>query len=202
MEIPEMNHVVNDEPGIYIIRCKATNATYTGSSLTLRRRLQSHVYQLRAGNNGAKLLQRDWNRFGEDEFEFLACHKPAKELLEWEELITLLADSLDDFGGYNKMLGQWVWSLSSRIKNTEVKLTKKRKFSPLPALCGNPRLSRSYLRTFCQGSTPFFKSEPLLTTEVDQTEKRLQLQQHLAEYLRFDLKKPDDLRCAPSDPLR
>lgn len=177
---------VEDAPGVYIIRCRVNNATYTGSSLRLRRRLHLHVSLLRAGCSGANLLQRDWDKFGEDEFEFLACHKPPDELLRWEELITLLSDSLDDRGGYNKMLGQSVWSLSARIKNTEVKLIKKRKFSPLPGLTANPRLTSSYLRTFCQGSTPFFKSEPLLTEEMDQTMKRWQLQQHLAEFNRFD----------------
>jgi len=190
MNAAEMNLSVQDMPGVYVIRCRVNNATYTGSSLRLRRRLQLHISLLRTGCNGAQLLQRDWDSFGEDEFEFLACHKPPDEILYWEELLTLLADSLDDCGGYNRMLGQSVWSLSARIKNTEVKLIKKRKFSPLPVPFSNPRLTSSYLRTFCQGSTPFFKSEPLLTAEMDQTTKRLQLQQHLAEYIRFDLPKP------------
>lgn len=141
---------------------------------------------LRSGCSGANLLQLDWNTFGEDEFEFLACYKPLDELLYWEELMTLLNDSLDDCGGFNKMLGNRVWSLSSRIKNSEQKLIKKRKFSPLQGLFNNPRLTSAYMRTFCQGSTPFFKSEPLLTAAMEQTTKHLQQKQHLAEFIRFD----------------
>lgn len=189
MDAAYMNFSVQDAPGVYIIRCKANSATYTGSSRRLRKRLQLHVSRLRAGFSDAPLLQRDWDRFGEAEFEFLACHKPVDELYYWEELITVLSDSLDDRGGYNRMLGERVWSLSSRIKNTEAKLTKKRKFSLLPVPSSNLRLTHSYLRTFCQGSTPLFKSEPLLTSEMDQPTKRLQLQQYLAEYVRFDLRK-------------
>ena len=178
-----------DSPGVYLIRCLVNNATYCGSSLLVRRRLQLHVSALRAGKCLVALFQRDWNAYGEEQFEFLVCWKPAGELYYWEESLTLLSDSLDDFGGYNKMLGNRVWSLSSRIKNSEVKLIKKRKFSPLPGHYSNPRLTSEYMRTFCQGHTPFFRSEPLLTAEMDQATKSLQLQQHLAEYRRIELTK-------------
>lgn len=178
-----------DSPGVYLIRCLINNATYSGSSLRARRRIQLHVSALRAGNSLADLLQLDWNAYGEEQFEFLVCPKPAGELYYWEESLTLLSDSLDDFGGYNRMLGNRVWSLSSRIKNSEVKLTKKGKFSPLPGHYSNPRLTSAYMRTFCQGNTPFFKSERLLTSAMDQATKSLQLQQHLAEYRRIDLPK-------------
>ena len=182
-----MTFPIEDEPGVYIIRCRANNATYCGSSVHLRTRLEAHVSLLRRGICLVALLQRDWNTFGEGQFEFLACHRPSSELYFLEEQLTLLSDSMDDNGGYNKMLSNRVWSLSSRIKNSEQKLIKKRKLSPLPGHFGKQRLTSAYMRTFCQGSTPFFKSEPLLlTTAMDPAEKHLQLQAQLAKYSRFE----------------
>lgn len=182
----EVPHSFDDVAGIYIIRCLANNATYTGASLSLRRRLISHLSLLRSGGNGVHLLQLDWDRYGEDQFEFLACQKPPSDLVQWEEVITLLTDSLDDYGGYNRKLGDRVWTLSSRIMNTEQKLIKRGKFSPLTVPYSHPRLNSSYRRTFCQGSTPFFKSEPLLTNAMDRVAKRLKLEAHIAEFVRLD----------------
>jgi hypothetical protein len=186
----EFKAPLNDHPGVYIIRCKANNATYTGSSLHVRRRLQLHVSLLRTGSCLVALMQKDWNQYGEDQFEFLMFQKPPHELYYWEELITMLADSLDDCGGFNKMLGNRVWSLSSRIKNSEQKLIKKRKLSPLPSLISNERLTSCYLHSFCQGTMPFIKSEPLLTTTMDPALKQSELQKHLASSVRFDPAKP------------
>jgi hypothetical protein len=188
MKLPELILSKDDAPGVYIIRCRANNATYCGSSLLLRRRLKLHVSLLRSGRSGANLLQYDWNRFGEDQFEFFGCHKPAADLFRLEESLTLLSDSLDDCGGYNKMLGNRAWSLSSRIKNSEVKLTKQRKFSPLPAHSSNLRLTSAYMRTFCQRSTPFCQSEPWLTNPMAQSAKRSRLQELLIGYSSFSPK--------------
>lgn len=187
MNASEETIPVADKPGIYIIRCRVNGATYAGSSLHLRKRLQSHISQLRANCCLVELLQYDWNFHGEDQFEFLACHKPIDELNNLEESLTLVSDSLDDFGGYNKMLGKRTWSLSSRIKNSEQKLIKRRKFLLLPGYSSNIRLAGSYVRTYCQRSTPFYKSELLLICEMDIATKRLKLQEQLAEFVRFDL---------------
>ena len=184
--IPGNAQARDGEPGVYIIRCRANGATYTGSSLRARTRLSLHVSLLRSGRSDAHHLQHDWNLYGEHEFEFWLCSKPADELLWWEETLTMLSDSLDDFGGYNKMLGNRLWSISSRIKNTEEKLRMKGKFSPLPGLPRKGRLINDYLRTFCQGTTPVFLAGSMPREKLEPAIKCVQLKQHLAEYVRFD----------------
>ncbi len=62
-------NVIGDGPGVYQIKCIANGATYTGSSIRLRSRLQLHVNLLRTGRNGAALMQQDWDAYGESQFE-------------------------------------------------------------------------------------------------------------------------------------
>jgi hypothetical protein len=186
MTTPAPALVVNDAPGVYIIRCRSNQATYTGSSLRVRSRLQMHLALLRGGCNGVSLLQSDWNTFGEVNFEFLACNVATTMLFQQEEVMTLLNDSLDDFGGYNRMLGNRLWSLSSRIRNSEQKLMRRRKYFEIPGRPVNPRLSEDYVRTFCQRSTPFFKFEPLLAVPLDLAAKRMNLREQLAVFVQIE----------------
>jgi hypothetical protein len=145
-----------------------------------------HLALLRGGCNGVSLLQSGWNTFGEVNFEFLACNVPSTMLFQQEEVITLLNDSLDDFGGYNRMLGKRLWSLSSRIRNSEQKLIRRRKFSEIPGRPVSPRLSDAYVRTFCQRSTPFFKFEPLLGVQADSAAKRMNLKEQFAVFVQIE----------------
>jgi hypothetical protein len=171
--------------GVYLIKCLANGKTYTGSSRRVEERLQLHVSLLRIGLSPTKHMQRDWDKHGEDAFEFLWCNKPIDEILHWEEKITMLTDSLDDHGGYNRMLSNGAWSPSSRARNTEAKLHRSRKFSYLPGVIRSHRLDAEYVRSFCQDSTPFVELEPRLFETVDGPTAKTELLTAFEGHLRF-----------------
>ena len=176
---------LSEQAGVYVIRCTANGRSYCGSSTKVEERLQLHVALLRTGLSPTLHLQKDWKKYGEDAFEFRWCHKPINELLEWEERITLLTGSLDDHGGYNRMVANGSWSPSSRIRNTEVKLHRKRKFSYLPGLDRSQRLNPQYVRSFCQASTSFATLEPELMVTVDPATVSADLMAAFEGHVRF-----------------
>lgn len=56
--------------GIYIIRNTSNDKKYVGSSKDLDNRYQKHLYTLRKNKSKSPLLQKDYNIFGEESFEF------------------------------------------------------------------------------------------------------------------------------------
>lgn len=58
--------------GIYLIRNKETNAVYVGQTRQkFIKRFLHHQWKLRKGTHDNKHLQRSWNKYGEDAFEFV-----------------------------------------------------------------------------------------------------------------------------------
>ena len=55
---------------IYQIRNKVNNKIYIGSTNNLKRRWESHIYQLKNNMHHSIKLQKAWNKYGEDNFEF------------------------------------------------------------------------------------------------------------------------------------
>ena len=60
---------IGEEPGIYLIRCLANNATYTGASLLPRTSIETHLSQLRAGASPAYRMQQDWDLYGKKQHD-------------------------------------------------------------------------------------------------------------------------------------
>ena len=56
--------------GIYQIKNIETGDKYIGSSVDILRRFHHHKYYLRKGNHVNPHLQRAWNKYGGDKFEF------------------------------------------------------------------------------------------------------------------------------------
>lgn len=65
--------------GVYSIIHKASNKFYVGSSNNIKNRLATHLRELKKNNHHCDHLQRAWNLYGEDEFEF-------KEFLQFPTL--------------------------------------------------------------------------------------------------------------------
>jgi len=59
-------------PGIYKIRCKTNNKCYVGLAKNIKSRWSQHRYELNKGDYWMEKpeLQKDWRRYGEDDFEF------------------------------------------------------------------------------------------------------------------------------------
>lgn len=73
--------------GIYEIKNITTNNRYIGSSCNLNKRFRVHKIKLNNSEHHARYLQRSWNKYGADSFEFnvlLYCDK--EFLLIYEQL--------------------------------------------------------------------------------------------------------------------
>jgi hypothetical protein len=74
-----------DSPGIYLIYCTATRLSYVGSATsTMHQRRLRHMNDLRKGTHHCRALQRDWNRYGSDAFEFRVLERTSRNLLKRE----------------------------------------------------------------------------------------------------------------------
>lgn len=58
------------ESGIYRIYCKTEDRSYIGQSRNLRERLYHHKYYLNKNTSHHILLQRAWDKYGEEDFTF------------------------------------------------------------------------------------------------------------------------------------
>ncbi len=56
--------------GIYVIRNKQNGKLYVGSSQNIHRRALEHKSELRRGVHDNDYLQKSWNKYGEDAFQF------------------------------------------------------------------------------------------------------------------------------------
>lgn len=73
--IDECNRVIGKRSGIYCIRNKITNDRYIGQSKNIVERLSSHKTKLKYNkhlyrNGEQTILQKAWNKYGENNFEF------------------------------------------------------------------------------------------------------------------------------------
>lgn len=83
---------INLVSGIYIIKNKINGRCYIGSSKDNKNRWRKHKYLSRLGTHYAKILQKEWNEFGENNFEFSIL-----ELCDKEKLISTEQEYLDKF---------------------------------------------------------------------------------------------------------
>lgn len=62
------------QPGIYMVRCVVNDWRYYGESTNVSARLASHKCNLNRGNHGNLLLQKDFNKYGLQNFEFVVLY--------------------------------------------------------------------------------------------------------------------------------
>ena len=82
--------------GVYRVRNKVTGKTLIGTSVNVPAILNRHLSGLRLGGHENRELQKDWNEFGSDAFEFETLdllkpstepgYNPSRDLRELEEL--------------------------------------------------------------------------------------------------------------------
>lgn len=65
-----MGSHVNDRACVYCIKCLVNNKVYIGQTSRSISRMQEHIYALRGGKHRNKELQRDYNEYGESQFEY------------------------------------------------------------------------------------------------------------------------------------
>lgn len=84
---------MNKITGVYIIKNKITNKFYVGHSIDINKRFNAHKSYLKRGIHYCVYLQRSWNKYGEDNFEFIII----KDSLSEEESIILEQYYIDNF---------------------------------------------------------------------------------------------------------
>lgn len=88
--------------GIYQIRNLVNDKIYIGSAIHLTRRWAYHVFTMRRNKSCCRILQKAWNKYGEDNFLFEVIEevKDKTKLLEREQFYL---DTLKPFDerGYN-----------------------------------------------------------------------------------------------------
>lgn len=62
-------------PGIYAIVCTVNGKLYIGSSNNIYQRWHTHRHTLNRRKNGCRILQAAWNKYGEENFEFVVLER-------------------------------------------------------------------------------------------------------------------------------
>lgn len=78
--------------GIYAIKCGLNGKVYIGQSKNIKQRISLHKCDLKHGRHPNKLLQEDYNKYGEDSFSFI--------ILKQLECEGFCQSKLDDFEVY------------------------------------------------------------------------------------------------------
>lgn len=91
---------------VYRIKCLINNRIYIGSTSDINSRIINHKSSLRNKKHRNKYLQEDYNKYGEDcfEFEILEVVENDSDLLNIEQWYLNNTDCLIDKGGYNILI--------------------------------------------------------------------------------------------------
>lgn len=83
-----MNAETDIGAGVYCIINKANNKKYVGSSIDIKKRWQQHKSDLRSGYHGNYHLQRAFDKYGEENFEFeVVAYMDADKALAFEDYL-------------------------------------------------------------------------------------------------------------------
>ena len=87
--------------GVYFIRNTLSNKVYVGSSINIFRRWTTHKRELKAGRHHSLLLQRSFDKNGEEAFEYCLAESAAdaKQMIKLETKWIKMLDSVHN--GYN-----------------------------------------------------------------------------------------------------
>ena len=92
--------------GIYMIRNKITEKIYIGQSINIKRRWGDHRYQLSENIHHNDYLQRSWNKYKRDSFDFIILEECSKSKLDDKEEQYISKHQSNDYRyGYNSNSG-------------------------------------------------------------------------------------------------
>lgn len=117
-----MNYInpFNQLSGIYRILNKINGNCYIGSSLKCRKKdIKHHLSTLRHNSSRCSILQKAFNKYGEDNFEFqvILCCKPEYRLYYEQQLIRELNSQYNVFTNVSDSpLRQFTFTEQSKLK--------------------------------------------------------------------------------------
>lgn len=128
--------------GIYSIKNKINGKVYIGKSINIYNRWKQHKSQLQKNKHHSKSLQSDWNKYGEDAFEFSIIEECETEQLNKKEYDHIVR--YDSFrNGYNEVEG----SSGNRAKLSSLSVGDVFTYKELCDYVGEkPQKSEKYLR--------------------------------------------------------
>lgn len=99
------------EPSVYMIKNKTNGKVYIGSAVNPQERRRQHINDLKKKRHHSVHLQRAWDRYGEDNFEFKIIETVADKnnLIEREQFF------MDYYLSYNKNKG---YNLQPKANNS------------------------------------------------------------------------------------
>lgn len=86
---------------VYLIKNKINEKVYVGSTKNLEQRWRGHLSSLRIGKSFNMYLQEDWDKYGEENFEFIFIEEDTFGGFEREQYWMDLYTSYDRDKGYN-----------------------------------------------------------------------------------------------------
>lgn len=73
-------------PSVYVIEHKASRRMYIGSAVNFKKRADMHAYMLGRNRHHSSYLQRAWNKYGAEAFEFRQLAVvPVEQLIAYEQ---------------------------------------------------------------------------------------------------------------------
>lgn len=116
-----MNYInpFNQLSSIYRILNKINGNCYIGSSLNVEKRYKHHLSTLRHNSSRCSILQKAFNKYGEDNFEFqvILCCKPEYRLYYEQQLIRELNSQYNVFTNVSDSpLRQFTFTEQSKLK--------------------------------------------------------------------------------------
>lgn len=94
----------NEICGIYMIKNKINGKAYVGQAIDVHGRWKKHIYALSNQYHYNKHLQRSWNKYGADNFEFSIIEECNEYELNTKE-IYWIAKNNSFYNGYNQTKG-------------------------------------------------------------------------------------------------
>ena len=97
--------------GTYLIKNALNNKVYIGSAVNILKRWRGHKRDLKKGSHHSSLLQKAWDKYGEQNFKFEILEEVSnpEHLLAYEQVYLDYYKSYEDDKGYNicKTAGSW-----------------------------------------------------------------------------------------------
>lgn len=126
---------------IYRIENVATGGFYVGSAVNHRRRKWEHWASLKKGTHHCAALQKAWNEFGEDAFEFVVMEEiPDDDLLHVEDTYLLSNATVPDC--YNTALSTLTSVASQPDVRAKISATLKEIYAANPGQ--HPRVGKKH----------------------------------------------------------